>query len=72
MKTILTVALMAVALAGCSKGEEVGAAVSDGVVYKEICIDNVVYLVRKAGNSGYMSVKFNTDSTVVTCERGTK
>ncbi len=56
-------------LTACGQGDDRGKATSGDREYTERCIDGVIYLVRKRGYTGYMSVKFNPDSTVVTCEK---
>ncbi len=66
MKAIYALTIL-FTLSACSEAESVGSARSGEWVFNEICIDDVVYLVRFKGYKGYMSVKFNTDSTVVTC-----
>ena len=55
-------------LSACDQAEKVGTALSGDMAFTEICIDGVVYLIRKGGYSGYMSVKFKTDSTIVACK----
>ena len=64
-KIILVV--MALALAGCGTPNPG----DDGNGFNTICIDGVTYLYFKGytGNHGYgyMSVKFNRDGTVETC-----
>lgn len=71
MKHLPKLALISLfVLAGCLHNEDtIGVATSGETEYQEKCIDGVVYLLRKRGYQGYFSVKFNSDSTVVTCER---
>lgn len=59
--------LLAIGLIACNVANDVGETNSGEVAYIERCIDGVVYLVRARSRQGYMSVKFNPDSTVVTC-----
>ena len=67
MRLICALAIV-LTLSACDKAEKVGTAKSGDMAFTEICIDGVVYLIRKGGYSGYMSVKLKPDSTVVTCK----
>jgi len=68
MKQILALCVMAFILVACDDSNKTVTS-NDNVRYKEVCIDGVVYLERHAGYKGFFSVKFNPDSTVVTCEK---
>lgn len=68
MRKILLVTAAALMLTACDDPDQVGTANSGNVSLKEICIDGVVYLYRSVPYKRYMSVKFNPDSTVVTCK----
>lgn len=65
----LVIGIVALGLAACNKADDRGTVGSGEKAYIERCIDGVIYLVRSEGYGGYMSVKFNPDSTVVTCEK---
>jgi len=51
-------------IAGC---EPAKTRVVDAYEWESVCVDGVEYIVRGIGRRGYASVKFNRDSTVVTC-----
>ena len=71
LNTVFAVSLILglVALAGCGVTDPAGNGAAN--LRDEICIDGVTYIIFKgqAGYAGwgYMSVKFNKDSKVVSC-----
>ena len=68
MKSKLSIILMLLIISGCLTGQESSTKISD---IKTKCIDGVTYIIfsEMGGYDGYgfMSVKFNADGTVSTC-----
>lgn len=73
MKKLLLIPLVTLALAACEdpkSAEAIAKAEAHvGSTYKEICIDGVTYLYRYGAKRESITVKFNTDSKVVTCTK---
>lgn len=68
---LLSVLILALTLAGCYGDETKSAGIPITNQYQTVCIDGVSYILfRKSAYQlgfGFMTVKFNPDSTVVTC-----
>lgn len=71
MKKIIMFLIMALFLIGCVDGSDQGPVTPEKM--KTVCLDGVTYYYFKQVETahlgfGYMSVKFNKDGTVNTCE----
>lgn len=65
----LIILILAFLTSACGSKEDKSGSKEDNSGFEQVCIDKVMYLIKEDGNGhrGYMSVKMNPDSTVVTC-----
>ena len=68
MKHLILI-LVLVGLMGCDLNQHMKGQARNGFneSVQEVCYKGVTYIIAANGKLGFMSVKFNTDSTVETC-----